>query len=52
MYQNFKDDILISLEKKIIQPKSSKKLALLDEIEAIQNGRESKEIITDQVFLS
>ena len=52
MYQNFKDDILISLEKKIIQPKLSKKMALLDEIEAVQNGRESKEIITDRVFLS
>jgi len=52
MYQKFKDDILINLEEKIIQPKLSKKMALLDEIEAIQNGRESKEIITDRVFLS
>ena len=55
MYQNVKDDVLITLEKQLIETKISKKFALMDEIEAIQNGRASKElkeITTDRAFLS
>merc|ERR1711934_747695 len=35
MYGHLKDDILITIEKNIIEPKISKKFALIDEIEAI-----------------
>ena len=52
LYENLKDDILITIEKNIIEPKISKKFALIDEIEAIQKNRKAEEIITDRVFLS
>ena len=52
MYENLKDDILITIEKNIIEPKISKKFALIDEIEAIQKNRKAEEIVTDRVFLS
>ena len=52
MYENLKDDILITIEKNIIEPKISKKFALIDEIEAIQKNRKAEEIITDRVFFS
>jgi hypothetical protein len=52
MYGHLKDDILITIEKNIIEPKISKKFALIDEIEAIQKNRKAEEIITDRVFLS
>ena len=52
MYENLKDDILIDMEKNIIEPKTSKKFALIDEIEAALNNRNTEEINTDRVFLS
>jgi len=52
LYKHFKGDISIKTSDQLIESSGSRRSAILDEIEAIQSAKKSKEIQTDRAFLS